>query len=204
MRSRILFPLLALVSLLPNALAQSSDRALASHTVIQQTSDEILKAIDGRREMLEENPVELHAIVDEVLRTRFDTVYAARLILPRHWVKITPEQRQNFVEALYGSLVRRYSIGVLKHNETRVRVTPLRLKPVPPGEEDFVTVKTLVTLDDGTEVPVNYEMRWFEHAWKVYDVNIEGRSYVLYYRGIFGQEIEAKGFDKVIEDLNAS
>ncbi len=66
--------------------------------------------------MLAANPVELHAIVDEVLRKRFDTTYAARLILPRHWGKITAEQRQNFVEALYGSLVRRYSNGVLKHN----------------------------------------------------------------------------------------
>ena len=203
MRSRTLFPLLALVSFLPNALAQSSDRAISPHTVIQQTSDELLEAIDGRREMLEANPVELHAIVGEVLRTRFDTTYAARLILPRHWAKITPEQRQKFIEALYGSLVRRYSIGVIKHNETRVRVTPLRLE-LQAAEEDFVTVKTLVTLDDGTEVPVNYEMRRVEHAWKVYDVNIEGRSYVLYYRGVLGKEIEAEGFDKVIEDLNAS
>ncbi len=80
----------------------------------------------------------------------------------------------------------------------------MRLDLLRPGEEDFVTVKTMVTLDDGTEVPVNYEMRWFDHAWKVYDVNIEGRSYVLYYRGVFRQEIEAKGFDKVIEDLKAS
>lgn len=204
MRSRPLLPLLALISLLPNALAQSSDRALASHTVIQQTADELLEAIDGRREALGANPAELYAIVDEVLRARFDTVYAARLILPRHWAKITPEQRQNFVEALYGSLIRRYSVGVLKHHESRVRVTPLRSTLVPISEEDFVTVKTLVTLDDGTEVPVNYEMRWFENLWKIYDVNIEGRSYVFYYRGIFGQEIEAKGIDKVIEDLNAS
>ena len=94
MRSRTLFPLLAVFTLLPNALAQSPERALASHTVIQQTSDELLEAIDGRREMLEANPVELYAIVDAVLRTRFDTVYAARLILPRHWATITPEQRR--------------------------------------------------------------------------------------------------------------
>jgi len=154
--------------------------------------------------MLEANPVELYAIVDAVLRRRFDTVYAARLVLPRHWTTITPEQRQKFVEALYGSLVRRYSIGLLKHSETRVRVTPLRLNPVSPSGEDFVTVRTLVTLDNGTEVPVNYEMRWFERTWKVYDVNIEGRSYVLYYRGVYSQEIEAKGIDKIIEDLNAS
>ncbi len=204
MRSHTLFPLLALITLLPNALAQSPERALASHTVIEQASDELLEAIDGRREMLEANPVELYAIVDAVLRRRFDTVYAARLVLPRHWTTITPEQRQKFVEALYGSLVRRYSIGLLKHSETRVRVTPLRLNPVSPSGEEFVTVRTLVTLDNGTEVPVNYEMRWFERTWKVYDVNIEGRSYVLYYRGVYSQEIEAKGIDKIIEDLNAS
>ena len=80
----------------------------------------------------------------------------------------------------------------------------MRLELKDAGEEVFETVKTTVTLDNGTEVPVNYEMRFFDHAWKAYDVNIEGRSYVAYYRDFFRQEIDSKGFDKVIDELNAT
>lgn len=195
---------LALVSPLPNALAQGSDSAIAPHVVIEQTSAELLEAIDGRRESLEANSAELDEIVGRVLRARFDTAYAARLILPRHWDKLTREQRESFVEALYGSLVRRYAHGLLKHSETRVRVTPFRLNLPKPGAEDFITVKTLVVLDNDTEVPVHYAMRLVKSAWMVYDVKIEGRSYVLHYRDILGKEIEDKGLDQVIEDLRST
>jgi len=39
----------------------------------------------------------------------------------------------------------------------------------------------IVTMDDGTRVPLNYEMRPTEHRWKIYDVTIEGRSYLFYW-----------------------
>ena len=183
--------------------AQVTDRVQLPHQVIEQESADLLAAMEGRRDYLAEHPDDLHAIVDSVLRPNFDVKYAARLILARHWSKATAEERARFIEALYGSLVRRYSMGLLKHTETTVRVTPPRLGYKTPVEE-FETVKTVVVMDDGTEVPVHYEMRFADQVWKAYDVKIEGRSYVAYYRETIGTDIRDKGLDTAIRTLETS
>ncbi len=193
-----------IVSLMQGAVAQTSPKTLRPDLVIQQASIELLAAFDGHREHLAKNPGELHTIISEAFLPRFDIKYAARLILPRTWASVSDEQRQQFGEALFASLVRRYAIGALQHNETRVRVVPFRWKLTQSGEEQFATVNTIVTMDNGIEVPVNYEMRSTEDTWKIYDVKIEGRSYVLYYRRTLGQKIKEEGFDAVIRDLNAN
>ena len=201
----MLFPLFVCVWSPAYSTPQASPSSLRPHEVMEQASQEILDAIDGRRDELAADPKQLHVLVDAVLRPRFDVRYAARLILAQYWSRVTPKQRSDFMEALYSSLVRRYANGLLYHSETRVRITPLRLKlPDPDRTEDFVTVWTTVILDDGKKVPVNYDMRWVETAWKVYDVEIEGRSYVAYYRQAIRDEIEKKGFDAVVVELNSS
>lgn len=202
MAFRTLLSLIAGISLMSVAFAESSLPILRPDLVIQQASDDLLAAIDARRQELAENPQALYSIIDAALLRHFDTRYAARLVLPRNWTSITSEQRQQFLDALSGSLVRRYAIGALKHHETRIRMIPFRLKLMKPGEEQFATVKTMVTLDSGIEVPVDYAMRWSESQWKIYDVKIEGRSYVLYYRGVIARQLKEQDIDAVIQDLN--
>jgi ABC-type transporter MlaC component len=185
--------------------AEESPRVLRPHEVVAEASQELLAAMDGRREVLAEHPEQLHHLVDAVLRPRFDVRYAARLILAENWSRATQQQRADFIEALYGSLVRRYAVGLLYHSETRVRISPLRLKmPDPDEPEEFATVWTTVILDDGTKVPVNYEMRWIDPQWKVYDVKIEGRSYVAYFRQVVREDIQDRGIDAVVEELNST
>ncbi len=141
-------------------------------------------------------------MVDEVLRPNFDVEYASRLVLGRYWPRSTPEQRDAFTRALYDSLVRRYSRGLLQYDENTVKVLPhgglIGLN------EDFVTVKTVVMTTDGVAVPVDYRTRWSEGRWKVFDVKIEGLSYVTYYRDLIGDDVRRKGLDAVIADLRNS
>ena len=40
--------------------------------------------------------------------------------------------------------------------------------------------------------------------WKVFDVIVEGLSYVTYYRDLIGQDVRNKGLDAVIESLDKS
>lgn len=172
------------------------------HQMIQQTADELLVVIESRRAELEANPPALHRVVDDVLRPNFDVEYSGRLVLGRYWPRATPEQRVAFTEALYGSLVRRYSRGLLQYEEDTVQVLPhgglIGL------DEDFVTVKTVVMTRDGVAVPVDYRTRWSEGQWKVFDVKIEGLSYVTYYRDLIGDDVRRKGLDTVIEELRRS
>ena len=50
----------------------------------------------------------MRKLVDEILLPHFDTDYAARLVLGKHWRTATPEQRKRFIDAFYQSLLRNY------------------------------------------------------------------------------------------------
>ena len=172
------------------------------HQIIRDTADELLAVMSARRAEFEANPARLRSVVDNVLRPHFDVDYASRLILGRYWPRSTEDQRRRFTEALYGSMVRRYSTGLLEYNENTVEIIPhrglIRL------DEEYVTVRTLVNLDTGVQVPVDYRTRWTGDEWKVFDVIVEGRSYVTYYRDQIGQDVRMKGLDQVIADLGSA
>jgi phospholipid transport system substrate-binding protein len=59
-----------------------------------------------------------------------------------------------------------------------------------------------VRLDDGTKVPVNYGVVKRDSGWMMFDVSIEGISYVRNFRTELNAEIQAKGLRAVIDRLN--
>lgn len=177
--------------------SNSQAQAAGPQEVIEKAANEVLDSIEGRRDELSARPQELYAIVDKILLPHFDIEYAARLILARSWREASQEQRERFQEAMYQSLVRTYADGILEFTADSMEMLPFR------GSEDDerVTVQTEVTLDDGTKAPVNYVMHQADGQWKVFDVFIEGISYVLNYRKQLGAEIGQKGLENVIREL---
>jgi len=168
--------------------------------LVQATVDEISTALDGRRQELENNLPELYEIIDEILLPKFDTRAAAQRVLGRYnWTEATPEQRERFIQAFYTFMLRSYAKGLLNFDESGLRILP----PVPQRRPDQAEVRTEVRLDDGTRVPVNYRLRLADDGWKVWDVVIEGISYVQNYQSQFQAEVSARGLDAVIERLEA-
>ena len=166
--------------------------------VINGAVDELKAGLEGRREALSADRAELFRFVDSLLAPRFDRNYAGRLVLARHWRDASNDQKRRFIDGLYNSLLRRYAEGVLEFREDRVEILPQR------GEADDkrATVRTLVTLDNGETVPVNYGLvNRGENGWKVYDVTIEGISYVRNYRAEIDEEVKRSSLDAVIERL---
>ena len=155
---------LMMAGLLLVAASSLSAAGPSPHQMIKETADELLLVVKSRRPELEANPGALYSVVDEVLRPNFDVEYASRLVLGRYWPRSTPEQRFAFTEALYASLVRRYSRGLLQYNEDTVNVLPhgglIGL------DEDYVTVKTEIKTTDGILVPVDYRTRWTDDGWE--------------------------------------
>lgn len=182
---------LVFVFLGANAFAQSPN------DVIQSASEELTAALSGRKEALAANRDELYATIDSILLPRFDRRYAAQLVLGRHWRDANAEQRDRFIGAFYGSLLRKYSDGVLEFSQDRIEILPFRGDLTKPR----TNVKTIVTLDDGTKVPVNYGMVSRDSNWLMFDVTIEGISYVRNFRTELNSEIQATGLDAVITRL---
>jgi phospholipid transport system substrate-binding protein len=155
--------------------------------------------LDGRREELAVDKKALYNMINEILLPRFDRRFAAGQVLARHWRGATPEQRDRFVTAFYTTLLHRYADGVLEFELSRVEVLPFRGD----ASKKITSVKTIVRLDDGTKVPVNYTLVNRDESWQMFDVTIEGVSYVRNFRAEFDAEIKAKGLAAVIERLEA-
>ena len=80
---------------------------------------------------------------------------------------------------------RKYGEGVLQFDQGSLEILPFRGDDTKPR----VTVKTTVRLDDGTKVPVNYGLVNRDIGWMMFDVTIEGISYVRNYRTEINAEI---------------
>jgi phospholipid transport system substrate-binding protein len=186
--------MLVLIAVAPAAFAQEPN------DVIQSASDQLASELEGRKDALSEDREALYALIDRVLLPRFDRRYAAQLVLGRHWRAASPEQRERFIEAFYGSLLRRYADGVLEFDQEKIEILPFRDDLTKPR----TTVRTTVTLEDGTSVPVNYGMVKRESGWLMFDVTIEGISYVRNFRTELNSEIQATSLDAVIERLESS
>ncbi|HLT91619.1 MAG TPA: ABC transporter substrate-binding protein [Woeseiaceae bacterium] len=173
------------------ALAQSPNE------FVQQTAELLDQQLEGRKEELASNRQALYDLIDEILLPRFDRRYAAQLVLGRHWRSASEEQRQRFIEAFYRAMLRKYAEGVLEFDMSQLRILPYR------GDEseERTMVRTTVRLDDGTSVPVDYALIRRDSEWKVFDVRIEGISYVRRFRTEFNNEIQATSLDAVIQRL---
>ncbi len=189
---------LTLLLLIPGLAAVDTAAETADpNTMIQGTADALFLAMNGRREQLEADRPELYRIVDEVLLPRFDRNYAGRLVLAKHWRTASAEQRAQFVQAFYEFLVRTYAKGLLRFADNPIRVLPFR----PGTKEGRATVRTEVTLSDGKVTPVSYSLRFTDGSWLIWDVTIEGISYIKNYRTDFNVDIRRNGIDAVIARL---
>jgi phospholipid transport system substrate-binding protein len=167
--------------------------------VIEGAVNELSQQLDGRKEELAADRDQLYALINEILLPRFDRKLAAQLVLAKHWRTANDEQRQRFIDAFYNSLLQKYADGVLDFDEGRIEVIPFR------GDTSAkrTLVKTNVTLNDGTKVPVHYDLVNRGDRWLIFNVKIEGVSYVSNYRTELDAQIRSSSLEAVIADLEA-
>lgn len=197
-RSRLCHGLVAVLAAAGLGLPAGPAGASASPgDVVAATAAEVSRQLDGRRDYLEAHPDELYAMVDQVLLPSFDRRYAGFLALGPHWRTASAAQRDRFVAAFFAFLVRTYARGLLDFEPASLELLP----ELPPTDGGRTRVDTRMRQDDGTLVPVTYSLRETASGWKVYDVRVEGVSYIQNYRNQFNAEIAARGLDALIQRL---
>jgi len=181
------------------ALSVAAPQALAAtpSEFITEAVDVLAAKLDGRRSELAADSEALYGLIDEVLLPRFDRKTAAQQVLARNWRSANEDQRSRFIDAFYSVLVQRYADGVLDFEPDRIKVLPFRGD----AEKKIVTVKTTVDLEDGTNISVNYALKKHEMDWMMFDVTIEGVSYIRNFRTEFDAEIKSTSLEQVIVRL---
>jgi phospholipid transport system substrate-binding protein len=167
--------------------------------LIQTAAAAMLKLLDANRAEYQKDPQKVYHLVDEVLLPHFDVTYAAKLVLGRHWPMATEEQRKRFVDAFYKSLLMNYGDSLADFTGDKLKVFPYTGNASAPT----ATIRTQVRKHDGTIASVNYSLHHTDMGWEVWDVVIEGISYVESFRDDYGEQIDQQGLDAVIHRLES-
>ena len=167
------------------------------NAVIDSAVSQLAEKLDGRKDELAEDRQALYEIIDGILLPRFDRRFAAQLVLARHWKTASKEQQSRFIDAFYQALLRKYADGILEFDPDMITVLPFR------GDlsKKRAKVRSTVDLEDGSKVAVDYELVLRNSKWLVFNVIIEGVSYVRNFRAELDSEIKASSLEAVIARL---
>jgi len=180
-------------------LAEEGGKQTKPYNIVEQAASELQQKLTGKQEYYAENSAELYDLIDSVLLPNFDVRHAGKLVLGKqHWLAATDDQRQRFIDAFYVFLVKTYANGILDFDQERMKISN---DPAFSKDGRKALVGTVLTMPNGDNVEVNYALRYSSGVWKIYDVRIDGVSYVQNYRNQFDAEITARGLQAVIERL---
>ena len=185
----------------PAAAADSATAAAppaaGPQEIMADLAARLFDGLDKDSAAVRHNANKVLPLIDRLLASHFDMEYAGRLVLGVHWRNATPDQRQHFAVALYQRLLRTYAGAVAEWTADRVKLLPLRADKAALQ----VTVHTLVTNPHGAIVPVDYRLHQMAEDWKIFDVVVDGVSYVRLYHDDTDAEVTQKGLDGAIARL---
>jgi phospholipid transport system substrate-binding protein len=189
----MLFTLLLVLAPLASARAADTPGQL-----VKVHSQLLLDTIDQRRAEFRQTPSALHDFLRVEMEQMFDRDYSARLVLARHGRQASPEEIRAFADALTNNLVNRYGSALLDIDtgvNVKIRAeTPLR-------EGRMMRVATEIDRRGGPPVPVDYLFHKVEDRWRVFDVIVEGVSYVQTYRNQFDELLRRESLASVTQKL---
>ncbi len=184
------------------AQAQAATQAPAGSPskLVLDNSTRILNTLESRRAEFTADRGKLRAFMASEFNTMFDRDYAARLVLGTHGRGASDADVKLFADALADSLMTRYGASLLDFN-TRLQVRVKSETPIRGGA--IVKVSSEYLRQGGEPVPVDYLMRQSGGQWKVFDVMVEGVSFVQTFRNQFDTPLRQKSIPQVAADLKA-
>lgn len=187
----------AVVLAAPQAETASATASSPSKMVLEN-STRILTTLEARRDEFKVDREALREFVASEFNQMFDRTYAGRLVLGRHGRGASDADVKLFADALAENLMQRYGSSLLDFNsELQVRMkseTPLR-------GGSMVKVSSEFLREGGEPIPVDYLMRKTGNSWKVFDVMVEGVSFVQTFRNQFDAPLSRKTIPQVAADI---
>lgn len=184
------------------AIAQNTATAAAvsPSRMVLDNSQRVLTTLENRRAEFTRNRGALRQFVTSEFSQMFDRDYAARQVLGRHARGAADADIKLFADALADNLMQRYGSSLLDFNtKLRVRVKSETVLPRGLG----VKVSSEMLRSGGEPIPVDYLMRKSGGTWKVFDVMVEGVSFVQTFRQQFDGELTHKSIRQVAADLRS-
>lgn len=182
------------------AQAAAASKAGTPSKMVLDNSTRILSTLESRRAEFTKNRGALRQFIATEFNSMFDRDYAARLVLGAHGRGASDADVKLFADALADGLMSRYGSSLLDLN-TRLKVRVKSETALPNGRG--VRVSSEFLRQGGEPVPVDYFMRNTGTGWKVFDVMVEGVSFVQTFRTQFDGPLGRKTIPQVAADIRA-
>ena len=140
---------------------------------------------------VERGRIELRRIATDL----FDFQEISRRARSRHWAGRTRAEQAEFV-GLFTDLLERSYVGKIEAYSGE--------KIVYTGESvdgDYASVRSRILTKRRNDTSLDYRLHRINGRWKVYDVLIDGVSFVSTYRSEFNRIIQAASYDELLERL---
>lgn len=134
--------------------------------------------------------------IRQIVREMFDFDEISRRALARHWQALQPEEQAEFVTLFRDLLERAYLRQVEAAGGEKITFLSESME-----DGGSATVRSKVVTRQGGEIPLDYRMHVRDGSWRIYDVVVQGISFIASYRTQFDRVIRAESYGALRERL---
>jgi phospholipid transport system substrate-binding protein len=162
---------------------------------IKETTDKIISIVTDPSLKAPAKEPERRALMRKAVDEICDWEEMSRRSLGRYWAKRTDREKKEFVQ-LFGELIERTYIDKVEgYSGQKVNYLGEKI------DGDYAEVEVKVVTTKNTEVPVIYKLRKKDRRWWVYDLVIEGVSFVQNYRTQFYDMLAGSSYQDLVMKL---
>ena len=174
------------------AAAMAATPGEEARQLVRSTADDVI-AVLAEKGL---NPEQKREKITVIVEKSFDFMTLCKLVMARHWAKLTPEQQQQFAVEFKQHLTITYGKNVENYRNEKVVITGDREE----ARGDW-TVKSIIERPTAENVKVDYRLRRIDGQWRMIDMIVEGVSLIANFRSQFQDIITKSGPAKVIDLL---
>jgi phospholipid transport system substrate-binding protein len=133
--------------------------------------------------------------IRKLARELFDFEEVTRRTLSRHWAARSADERAEFVALFTELLERSYVNRVEAYAGESITYIGEAV------DAGYATVRSKILTDRRSEIAVDYRLHLRDGRWRVYDLQIDGVSFVSTYRSQFDRIIQAESYAALLERM---
>jgi phospholipid transport system substrate-binding protein len=134
--------------------------------------------------------------IRQIVREMFDFDEISRRALARHWQTLQREEQTEFVTLFRDLLERAYLRQVEAAGGEMITFLSESME-----HGGSAIVRSKVVTRRGGEIPLDYRMHVRDGSWRIYDVVVQGISFIASYRTQFDRVIRAESYGALCERL---
>jgi phospholipid transport system substrate-binding protein len=164
-------------------------------------TNELKTSIDSMLDVLRDKNLkkeERRSKISALIRDRFAFKEMARRSLARNWKGRSVEEKKEFV-AIFSDLLQSSYIGKIEgYTDEKITYD----KEVIKKKDKYAVVSTTIVTKD-VNIPIDYKVIFKKDKWWVYDVVVEGVSFISTYRSQYNKVIKKESYAKLIEKMKS-